>query len=479
MNLAELAIRNRLICTIVIVGVLAGGWYAYRNMARFEDPEFTIRTAAVVTRYPGATAEEVANEVTEALETAIQELEEVDEIVSTSSIGLSSINVDVKYEFSRTRADLELVWAKLRNRIRDARDRLPPGALEPVVNDGFGDVYGLYYLVTGEGFSPREVHDYAKLLRTGLLTVEDVGKVAILGGRTEAIYVEVSRERAAALGVSVDRIYADLARQNSVTPAGDVRVGDRRVAILPSGSIDSVAAIENVIVSPASVSTGASPSAGALVRLGDIAAVRRGYAEPPRMLVRYDGRPAVALGVANVAGANVAKMGAAIDAKLARTAATRPHRHRGARVLPSRQGGGRGGMELRPQRHRRARDRAGHPAGVHGASFGGGDRLSAAAHHRGDPGRDVRGRHSHAPDLSRRPHHRPRHVGGQRHRGHRGHPGGDPARAEEARRRPGDRRSHQMAAPRRHPRRDPRLRAPSGSPPAAPPSTPAICSGWC
>ena len=324
MNLAELAIRNRLICTIVIVGVLAGGWYAYRNMARFEDPEFTIRTAAVVTRYPGATAEEVANEVTEALETAIQELEEVDEIVSTSSIGLSSINVDVKYEFSRTRADLELVWAKLRNRIRDARDRLPPGALEPVVNDGFGDVYGLYYLVTGEGFSPREVHDYAKSLRTGLLTVEDVGKVAILGGHTEAIYVEVSRERAAALGVSVDRIYADLAKQNSVTPAGDVRVGDRRVAILPSGSIDSVAAIENVIVSPASVSTGASPSAGALVRLGDVAAVRRGYAEPPRMLVRYDGRPAVALGVANVAGANVAKMGAAIDAKLARTAATRP-----------------------------------------------------------------------------------------------------------------------------------------------------------
>ncbi len=316
MNPAELAIRNRLLCAIVIFGVLGGGWHAYRNMARFEDPEFTIRTAVVVTRYPGATAEEVANEVTEALETAIQEMEEVDEVTSTSSIGLSSINVDVKYEFARSREALDVVWTKLRNRVRDARGRLPPGAQEPVVNDGFGDVYGLYYLITGEGFSPRELMDYARSLRTELLTVEDVGKVALLGEQTEVITVEVSRHRAAALGVSLDRVYDDLAQQNSVTSAGDVRVGDRRVAILPSGEIDSVAAIEDVIVSTA--------SPDALVRLGDIATVRRDYVEPQRRLIRYQGRPAVALGVANVTGANVAKMGAGIDARLAATLANRP-----------------------------------------------------------------------------------------------------------------------------------------------------------
>ena len=316
MNLAELAIRHRLICGLVIVGVLAGGGIAYRDMARFEDPEFNIRTAVVITRYPGATAEEVAEEVTEALETAIQGLQEVEEIRSTSSIGLSSIDVDVKYEFSPDRAELEAVWTKLRHRVRDAQARLPPGAHESIVNDGFGDVYGLYYLLTGEGFTPKELYEYAKSLRTELLAVDDVGKVALLGEQTEAIYIEIPRQRAAALGVSVERVYDDLARQNSVVPAGDVRIGDRRLAILPSGAIDSVAAIENVIVTPA--------SADELVRLGDIATVRRAYTDPPTMLVRYDGAPAIALGVANVTGANVAKMGAAIDRKLAETEATRP-----------------------------------------------------------------------------------------------------------------------------------------------------------
>ena len=316
MNLAEFAIRNRLICAIAIAGVLIGGWHAYGNMARLEDPEFVIRTAVVVTGYPGATAEEVANEVTETLETAIQDLQEVDEITSTSSIGLSRIDVDIKHEFSPGRADLDVIWAKLRDRLRDVRGRLPPGASEPVVNDGFGDVYGLYYLITGEGFSPRELYEYAKSLRTDLLAVADVGKVAILGERTEAIYIEISRARAAALGLSVDRVYGDLAAQNSVKPAGDLRLGDRRLPILPSGEIESVAAIENVVVSPA--------GGGAPARLGDIAAVRRGYAEPPRMLVRYDGRPAVALGVAGVTGANVARMGEAVDAKLAAAAARRP-----------------------------------------------------------------------------------------------------------------------------------------------------------
>ena len=316
MNIAELAIRNRLICGLVIAGVLAGGWVAYRGMARFEDPEFNIRTAVVITRYPGATAEEVAEEVTETLETAIQDLQEVEEIRSTSSIGLSSIDVDIKYEFSPNRAGLEAVWTKLRHRVRDAQARLPPGAHESIVNDSFGDVYGLYYLLTGEGFSPKELFEYAKSLRTELLAVDDVGKVAIIGEQTEAIYVEIPRQRAAALGASVERVYADLAQQNSVVPAGDVRVGDQRLAILPSGAIDSVAAIENVIVSPAST--------GELVRLGDVATVRRAYADPPRMLVRYNAAPAIGLGVASVTGANVVKVGAAIDRKLAQTEATRP-----------------------------------------------------------------------------------------------------------------------------------------------------------
>ena len=315
MNLAELAIRSRSVVWLLVAGALAGGWYAYENMPRFEDPEFTIRTALVVTRYPGATAEEVAAEVTEALETAIQELQEVDRITSTSAIGLSTISVEISYEFSRTRADLQVVWGKLRARVGDAVGILPPGAGTPVVNDAFGDVYGLYYLLTGEGFSAAELADYAKTLRTELLAVPDAGKVALLGEQREAIYVQVARDRAAALGVSLERVYADLAQHNAVVPAGDVRVGDRRLAILPTGAADSVAAIGDAVVSI----DGAS-----LVRLRDIATVSRDYVEPARHLIRFNGQPAIALGVANVTGANVARLGEAIDRRLAETEATRP-----------------------------------------------------------------------------------------------------------------------------------------------------------
>ena len=314
MNPAELAIRNRPVCWLVLAGLLVGGWHAYENMPRFEDPEFTIRTAVVATRYSGATAEEVASEVTETLESAIQELPEVDRITSSSTIGLSTINVEIAYAFSRTRDELQTVWGKLRSRVADAASRLPPGASTPSVNDAFGDVYGFYYLITGEGFTPAELHRYAKSLRVELLAVEDVGKVALLGERREAIFVEVPRDRAAALGASLERVYADLARQNAVAPSGDVRVGDRRLPILPSGAADSVEAVGNVPVTVA----------GAVVRLRDVATVTRGYVEPARQFIRYDGRPAVALGVANVPGANVSKLGEALDRKLAEAEARRP-----------------------------------------------------------------------------------------------------------------------------------------------------------
>ena len=161
MGIAEFSIKNRLIMFIVILASLIGGWYAFENMGRFEDPEFTIRTAVVVTQYPGASPEEVAREVTDPLETAIQQLQEVDEISSVSSDGLSRINVDIKYEFSPDKESLQLLWTKLRNKVGDATSSLPPGASTPIVNDDFGDVYGLYYLVTGEGYSMSELEEYA------------------------------------------------------------------------------------------------------------------------------------------------------------------------------------------------------------------------------------------------------------------------------------------------------------------------------
>jgi multidrug efflux pump subunit AcrB len=315
MNIAEFSIQNRLIMAIVILGSLFGGYYAYENMSRFEDPEFTIRTAVVITQYPGASPEEVAREVTDPMETAIQQLQEVEEIRSESKAGLSTINVDFKYEFSPSKADLQALFTKLRNKVADAGRQLPPGAQVPFVNDDFGDVYGLYYLITGDGYSMRELEDYAKSLRGDLLTVEGVGKVSLNGAQREAIYVEISRERAAALGVSVNQIYNDLAQQNAVVSAGDVKIGNRRLMIQPSGTVDSVSAIENLEV---------STSGGTIAYLSDIATVTREYVTPSSLELRWNGQPAIALGVSNVIGANVVKMGNGINAKLAETLESRP-----------------------------------------------------------------------------------------------------------------------------------------------------------
>jgi len=316
MNPAEFSIKNRLISFIVIVGALIAGWLAYQTMPRFEDPEFTIRQAQIVTRYPGATPLEVANEVTEALESEIQQMQEVDTITSVSSAGLSRITVEIKYEFSPTKDALDLIWTKLRNRINDAQLSLPPGAGPSIVYDDFGDVYGLYYVLTGEGFTPRELLTYAKGLRTDLLAVPDVGAVVIEGEQSEAIYIEIARDRASALGVSVEQVYADLAQQNAVAAAGDVTVGDRRITIHPTGAISSVEAIGNLIVS--------TPESGTIVYLNDIATVRRAYQDPQRFIMRYNGEPAIGLGVSNVTGANVVAMGAAIDVALEEGLSRRP-----------------------------------------------------------------------------------------------------------------------------------------------------------
>jgi multidrug efflux pump subunit AcrB len=316
MNPGIFAMKNRLITMIVILASLIGGWIAYKDMSRFEDPEFTIRTAVIITQYPGATPTEVANEITDPLESAIQQMQEVESLESTSSAGLSRINVDIKYKFSPSKAALQSIWAKLRNKVKDAQSALPPGAHTSIVNDDFGDVYGVYYLLTGDGYSYKEIEDYAKQLRTDILTVDGVAKVSLSGLQREAIYVEISRERAAALGQTVNQIYQELEQQNAVSPAGNVQAGNRRLIIQPSGSIDSVEEIRNMVVT--------TDNEGTLVYLRDVATVTRSFQTPLSDEIRYNGKPAIGFGISNVTGANVVKMGNAIDAKIASVDNQRP-----------------------------------------------------------------------------------------------------------------------------------------------------------
>ncbi len=316
MNIAEFTIRNTVLSVIVILLTIVGGWNAYQNMARFEDPEFTIRQALVVTSYPGASPHEVALEITEPLEKAIQQMAEVDTIESVSTAGKSEINVEIKYDASPTKADLQLIWNKLRNKVNDAALALPPGAGTPYVADDFGDVFGLLYFITGDGYSPAELKRYAKTLQSALLQVEGVARVTLEGLRKEAIFVEISRQNAASLGLSISNIYNILAQQNAVVTSGDVKIGNQRVVIDPTGSIDSVEAIQNLLVS--------ADAEGKVVFLKDIARVWRGYQEPAEKLFRFNGEPAIAVGVSGVLGGNIVKIGQAIDNRIADSEGLRP-----------------------------------------------------------------------------------------------------------------------------------------------------------
>ena len=316
MNFAEFTIRNQVLSVIVILLALFGGWNAYQTMPRFEDPEFTIRVAQIITPYPGASPVEVAEEVTEPLERAIQQMQEVDIIESVSTAGSSQISVEIKYEMSPTKSDLQLIWTKLRNKVNDTRIRLPPGAQPSIVADDFGDVYGLYYFITGEGFTPAELRRYAKQVQSDLLQVEGVAKVTLSGEQREAIFVEISRETAAALGVSIGNIYDILSQQNAVAAAGNLIIAEQRIVIDPSGAIDSVEAIRNLLVS--------TTSDGSIIYLRDIANVWRGYQTPRETAMRYDRKPAIGVGVAAVLGGNVVEIGNGVKAGLEEGESRRP-----------------------------------------------------------------------------------------------------------------------------------------------------------
>ncbi|MGH1439065.1 MAG: efflux RND transporter permease subunit [Cellvibrionaceae bacterium] len=319
MNIAEFTIKNTVLSVIVILLALVGGLTAYESMPRFEDPEFTIRSAVIYTQYPGASPLQVAEEVTSPLEKAIKQLQEVDVITSKSRAGVSEITVDIKYEFSPTKADLQLIWTKLRNKVKDAESSLPPGTQTPIVNDDFGDVYGLYYFITGEGYSPAELKRYVKSLQDDLLQVDGVAKVNTSGILQEAIFVEISSQDAVSLGVSVSSIYQMLEKQNTLAASGDVVINDQRIMISPSGGIDSVEAIKNLVVP-----TQGQNTESRLIYLKDIAYVWRGYQTPPRLVHRYNGKSAIGLGIAGQSGSNIVAISKAVDAKIKQAESRRP-----------------------------------------------------------------------------------------------------------------------------------------------------------
>jgi len=312
MNPAVFALKKRTVMVAMTILLIVAGFVSYQKLGRLENPDFTIKTALVVTTYPGASPAEVEEEVTDPIEEAIQSMSQLDEVYSTSMAGVSIIYVDILKTFKSK--DLPQIWDELRKKICDVQGDLPPGAGPSVVNDDFGDVYGVFFSLTGEDYSYADLKDYAENLKTELLHCEDVAKVAFWGLQQEVIYVEFERARLTELGLSPDLIARTIQSQNGVQSSGQVEIDGNYVRITPTGDFASEQVIADLYVG----------GGDQLVRLGDIATIKRGYYDPARRKMTFNGEPAIALGVSTIVGGNVVTMGESIKVKLAELDSTMP-----------------------------------------------------------------------------------------------------------------------------------------------------------
>ena len=307
MNVAEASIRYKTITLVMTILIIGAGILSYQRLGRLEDPEFTIKEAQIFTNYPGATAMEVAEEVTDEIETAVQQLGQLELVTSISEPGRSTVRVEMKDKYDNH--SLPQVWDELRRKVNDAQSSLPPGAGPSLVYDDFGDVFGVFYAVYGDGYSYAELKEYVDLLRRELLLCEDVGKVSVYGDRSEIVYVEISRARLARLGIAPAMIYETLSGQNLVQPAGRVEVGSEYIRIQPTGEFTSVEDIGNLLILQ-------DDATATKLYLKDLADIKRGYVDPPDTIMRFKGRPAIGLGISSVRGGNVITMGDSVKQRL-------------------------------------------------------------------------------------------------------------------------------------------------------------------
>ncbi|RMF75936.1 MAG: efflux RND transporter permease subunit [Acidobacteria bacterium] len=314
MSLVDATLRYRTLTLVLVAALVVGGSLSFLQLGRLEDPEFTIFTALVTTPYPGASPEEVEQEVTDRLETAIQTMGQVDKVTSISRAGLSLVIVDLK---STTDQDeIPQAWDELRRKVGDLQPTLPPGAGPSQVNDDWGDVYGLYFAVTGEAYDLAELEEYAKLLRRELLLVDNVASVEISGARSKAVWIDIPRAKMAELGLSLPAVVDTIRSQGAVVPDGHLHLDEQYVRVAPTGAFDSVEELGNLLLR--------DRVSGRFVRLADVATIRSGYVDPPASLVFFDGKPAITIGVSVVPNGNVVELGRAVERRLKELEPQRP-----------------------------------------------------------------------------------------------------------------------------------------------------------
>ncbi len=287
------------------------GFAAYFQLGQDEDPPFTFRAMVVRTYWPGATAQQVAEQVTDKIERTLQEVPYADKIRSYSKPGESQIIFQIKD--SSQAAEVANVWYTVRKKVGDMRRTLPQGVSGPFFNDEFGDVYGVIYALEADGFSYAELKTFADDVRQQLLRVPDVAKVELFGVQDEKLYVEISQKRLAQLGLDMNQVLAQLGQQNAVESAGAVQTPLDVVQVRVGGQFK---AVEQLAAMPI------RGSSGNQLRLGDIAEIQRGYVDPPLVKVRHQGKEVIALGVSMAKGGDIIALGKALRTAFA------PHRGR-------------------------------------------------------------------------------------------------------------------------------------------------------
>lgn len=306
-NFGVLSVQKDRVVYLAMLLILIGGTVAYLRIGRLEDPEFTIKEALIITPYPGASAEDVAKEVTNPIESACQQLGQLLRVESESTRGRSIVTAVIKDRYDRHR--IPQVWDELRRKIADVQNQLPPSVRgQSMVIDDFGDVYGIFLAITGEGYTLPEIRRYTEFLRRELLQAPNVKKVELFAAQQEVVFLEISRQRLAQLGIQEERVYELLRAKNFAVDGGRVRVGAEYPALDPKGAFQTADEMLDLVIG--------SDRTGRQLFLRDVAEIVREDQDPPRRLLKFDGKPAIGLGISTVQGGNVVTLGQAVRAKL-------------------------------------------------------------------------------------------------------------------------------------------------------------------
>ena len=314
-NLSEWALSNAPLTRYLIVVLLMAGVWAYAHLGQKEDPEFTFKAMLVQVVWPGATASEVEQQVTDRVEQKLMEMPELDFVRSYSKPGEAQMIVSLR-EDVRGRAVTD-AWYQVRKKIGDlkAQGGLPSGVRGPFFNDEFGDTFGNLYAFTSDGFSPEALRRYVEYARLAATRLPDVAKVQIVGDQAEKIYVDIDTARLANLGIDLSTVWEALAKQNSVEPAGTYETASDRIFVRVSGPYDSVAAVAATPIA----------AGGRSFTVGDIARVGRAYVDPATFKMRFNGKEALGLAISMKQGGDVLKLGQALDAFVLDLKRTMPH----------------------------------------------------------------------------------------------------------------------------------------------------------